>query len=117
MTLPPIRIHFTVATVGFVGRPRTCQRMINHCDHVVHNVRIGFVEIKAFFEDRLIIEGERQSSCVEGARSLEWAARLDFEHVEGTGAALVDPMSNRKTSVARLNVSGPGALVGEDATV
>src|ERR1700692_2187463 len=79
------------------------------------NARIGLVEINAFLENGLIVEVEGKAGGVVDARPLE-AARLDFEHVIVAVAILVDPSSDRITHIARLDLIGPVAAVGEDAT-
>ena len=54
--LAPRGARIRIAPICFVDRPRPCQRIVDHGDHVMKNVRVRLVEIEALFEDRLIVE-------------------------------------------------------------
>ena len=72
----PTRTRVRIVYVFLVHRPGPRQRVVDGCDHVVENCRIGFVAINAFLEDRATVEVKRQAGGVIGAGSLERAARF-----------------------------------------
>ena len=67
--------------------------MIDHGHFVVQNLRVCLVEVDSLLEDRLIVESQRQTGGIIGARSLEIEG-LDFEHVVAAVAVLVDPFAD-----------------------
>ena len=101
--------------IGLVDAPGPRQGVVEHGDLVVQQVRIVLVEMEPLLEGRLIVEVQRQPGRVVGARPLERAARLDFEHVVDAVAVLVDPVADRIALIGRLELGRPGASVGEDA--
>src|ERR1700693_1480989 len=89
--------------------------MGDHSDLAMKDVRVALVAVHPFFENGLIVEVEGKAGGVVDARPLE-AARFDFEQVIVAVAILVDPSSDRIAHIARLDLLGPVAAVGEDAT-
>src|SRR5262245_6802083 len=73
----PAWTRFRVAPESLVHAPRPCQCVVEHGDLVMKDIRIAFVEIEPLLEDRLIVEMQRQSGGIVGARSFE-ATRLDL---------------------------------------
>src|SRR5215468_4516299 len=91
--------------------------MVEHGDLVMKDFRIGLVAIDSFHECGLIVEVEGQAGGVVGARTFERAARFDLQRVIDAVAVGVDPFAERVARVGRLDVLGPVASVGEDATI
>src|SRR5215467_9455956 len=97
-----------------VHGPRSRQSMVDHGDLVVNSIRIGLVAVNPLLENGLIVKVEGKTGGVVNARPFE-TARFDFEQVIVAVAILVDPLSNRIARIARLDLLGPVAAVGEDA--
>ncbi len=62
--LAPVRTRIRVAPKGLVDAPGPRQGVVEHGDLVMQKVRIVPVEMEAFLEGRLIVEGERQPGRV-----------------------------------------------------
>src|SRR5258708_39417412 len=90
--------------------------MVDRGDLVVQDARIGLVAVDALLDDGLIVDVQRKPGLVESARPLE-AARLDLERAVVAAAVLVDPAADRVAREGRLDVGGPVASIGEDATI
>ena len=115
IVLRPIRTQIGVVDVFLVDGPRTRQSVVDRRDDIVKDFWIGLVAIDAFLENRLVIEVQGQTDFIVSARSLE-AAGLDFEYVVDAVAVLVDPLADRVARECRVDLLGPVAPVGEDAT-
>src|SRR5712671_146888 len=113
--LPPLWTRICAVHVPLVHGPGTRQCMVDHGDYVVDDFGIGLIEVDALLENRLIVEVKGKAAGVVDAWPLE-AARLGFEHVIGAVAVLVDPPSDRIARIAWLDLLGPVAAVGENAT-
>src|SRR5258705_11721576 len=105
--LDPVEMRLRLAQISLVDGPRPRQRIVDHGDLVMQDIRIGLVEIDALLEDRLVVEVQRQAGRVVGAASLERAARLSFEHVEAAVTIEVDPLADRITRKAWLHRFSP----------
>ena len=68
--------------------------MIEDRDLVVQYFRIDLIAVNPLLKDRLVIEVEWQTCCVEGAGTFEGSARLDLKHVIDTVAVLVQPLAD-----------------------
>src|SRR5580700_1162960 len=92
--LPPDRLLGLRAAIVLDDDPRPRQRVIDGGHLVVHNVRIGLVEIDALLDDRLTVYVHRNAARLKGSRSPQ-AARLDKEGVVAPTAAFIDPAADR----------------------
>ena len=52
--LGPFRTQIRIVHVSFVHSPRLRQSMVDRCDFVMKDIRIGLVAVDALLEDRLI---------------------------------------------------------------
>src|SRR5450432_2863835 len=86
--LEPLRARIGVAGVSLVYRPRSRQSVIYDGDLVMQDISIGFVEIDALLEDRLVVLVKRQAGGIEFPRALE-VARLDLQHIIAAVAILI----------------------------
>src|SRR5215813_904095 len=102
-----------IAHVSFVHGPGPRQSMVDHGDFIVNNPGVGFVAVYPFLENGLIVEVEGKAAGIVDARTLE-AARFGLQHIIVAVAILVYPPANRIARVARLDLLGPVAAVGED---
>src|SRR5258708_19102304 len=66
----PVGVRIGTAHVFFVDDPRARQSIVNRGDFVMQDIRVGLVAIKALFENRLIVEVQRQAGFIVGPRSL-----------------------------------------------
>src|SRR5712675_1522483 len=80
----------------------------------MQKVRVGSIEMEALFEDRLIIEMQRQSGVIISARSLE-SSRFNLKGSEATLPIFIDPSTDRIAQIARLNLGRPIASVRKDS--
>src|SRR4051812_32763250 len=101
--------------VPLVHGPRTGQCVVDGRYDVMHDLWIGLVAIDTLLEDGLVVKMERQAGFIVSAWPLE-AAGLDFEHIVGAVAVLVDPLADRVARERRINLPGPVATVGKDTT-
>ncbi len=90
----------------------TCLRF----NHSGSHVAVGLVEEYRLLDDRLIVLVQRNAAGVVSSGALE-AARLDLEAIVPAAAVRIDPRADGITQEARLDVRGPVAPVGEDATI
>src|SRR5207344_354847 len=108
--------RFGVEYVSLVDGPRPREGVIGDRHLVMQYPWIDFVAVDALLENRLVVDVQRQAGLVDRARALE-AARLHHKHVIDAVAVLVDPSADRVAGIARLDILGPIASVGEDSTV
>src|SRR5712691_10688254 len=88
----PVWIFLRAAPVCLVDGPRPRQRVIEYGDDVMENVRTVLVDKNSLLEGRFVVEVQRNPRRVVSARSLEWAAGVDFEHIIDAIAVLIDPL-------------------------
>src|SRR5580704_10573574 len=89
----PPRPRIRAATEALGHRPRSRQRVIDHGDPVMQQIRVCRVEIKVFLNDALIILVQRNAASIVNAGTFETAG-FDFEHAVMAGTVLVDPFSD-----------------------
>src|SRR5262252_701481 len=79
--------------VDLVDHPRPGERMVNSCDVVVQQVRIGLVEIDALLDYCLVVRMQRDPGGVVDAGPLQ-AARLDHQRIVPAVAVLIEPLTD-----------------------
>ena len=105
------------ATVCFVDGPRTRQCMVDYRDIVMEDIRIGFVQVNSLLDDGLIVLVQQGTAAVKSARPPERAVGLGFEQIIAADPLGIDPFADGITKEGRLQIRGPIAPVGIDATI
>jgi hypothetical protein len=102
----PFRARIGITRVSLVDRPWPRQSMIYDGDLIMQNVPIGFVQIDAFLEYRLIVFVQRQAGSVEFPGALE-PPGFNLQDVVAAFAALIYPSADRVARIGRLGLCGP----------
>src|SRR5690348_5440591 len=82
------------AAVAAGHRPRPGERVVDDCDLITQNVRIGRIKVDAFLNDSLVILMQRNAAGIEDARPAQIAG-FDFERVVFAVVVVIDPFANR----------------------